>query len=530
MVNVIKSALVFSVLVMVFCTIFIPSALVFGAPLPVDLQLNGSGSEPWSIENIDPGDSGVKLLTIRNAGNTAGLLKIWVSDIVDSQWTDFPPVSADPSESPQLSRHLLLSPLINRLSTNMNLPQALINFPQSANDNKWITVSPISAGETIDIIWQWQLPAAVGNAVQGKKLTFSISYLLLEMPVVPVDGGGSGGGIGEDPGEDNGETDTPPGSASTFIVTSPEKQMTLMISEDATIAETQTVNVISDRIILSFERGTRIITGDNSIPTELRVTIKEKEEEPPLPDGIIYIGSVYEMIYYVGGMPVSVSLSQPARLILNYNLMSLPPGVKSLFLATYDRQLGWIQLDPVSGFVVEEGQLGALVNHFSIFSILAEVEPEEPVITSPPVTTPVITSPIPSLLPARFEMNSLALSVKEVKSGDPVTIKVQITNIGSMSGEHLLILKVNGLFVDSKYLRLAPGQNRNVSFIISPYAPGVYEIEVNGLRDTLVILGNTIDDNNNSWWPVPAIPILSGLAGLSLILSLIRYFSRKQKS
>ena len=63
--------------------------LVLPAPAqaqpPVDLQLNGEGAAPWDISNLQPGDTGTKMLTLRNAGSRPGFITIWLSSIVNSE-------------------------------------------------------------------------------------------------------------------------------------------------------------------------------------------------------------------------------------------------------------------------------------------------------------------------------------------------------------------------------------------------------------------------------------------------------------
>jgi hypothetical protein len=511
--SMIRAAGMLITLAAVLSVFFVPSATVSGAPLPVDLQLNGAGSEAWNITSIKPGDSGTEMLTIHNAGYASGVLYIWVSDIADSTVISSS-VPIDPAEAAQLSRSILFTIGSNRLSANIPLPATLNDFPDSAGDTARITISPIAAGETIDLVWQWKLPVTAGNAVQGKKVSFTINYMLEEMPAAPVvSGGGIVGGISLPPTQ----------TASTkFIVTSPEKQTTLAILADGTVAETQTIEIISKQITLSLERGTKIFTQDNSVPNELRVTIPETA--PPPPPGMTFVGNVYELTFYVGGEPRAVTLSEPARLIFNYDLLQVPDNVIALFMATYDSELGWSQLQPISGFIAEEGQVGALTNHFSTFAILAQSRPD-----APETTVPVITSPAITPLPARFEVSTLTLSTKQINSGEPVTIRVHVANTGELSGEYLLTLKMNGLFLNSKLVTLAPGQNRNVSFVISPYTQGTYEVEINGLRETFTVSGEIITEDGSGFWPVPGIPIIIGVSGSIIILAGMYYFFKKRR-
>lgn len=297
--------------------------------------------------------------------------------------------------------------------------------------------------------------------------------------------------------------------------------MALIIYSDSTVAETQTVVLIPNQITISFERGTRIIMEDGVVPDELRVDLI-KEDLPLPPPGMAIIGPVYELHFYKAGEAQPVTFSQPIRIMLNYDLMDLPPEVSALFIASYDPQLGWTQLQPITDLIASEGQVGALVNHFTLFTILAQPKPVEP----------VITTPVQSLLPARFQVSKMTLSTKQTSSGELITIRVNVKNTGELSGEHLLALKVNGLFIDGQIISLTPGQNRNFSFVISPYQPGIYTIEIDGISDTLTVLeGPTtnIGPSTLQYWPIPAVPILIGVSVFSAMLAVTYYLYRKRK-
>ena len=144
---------------------------------------------------------------------------------------------------------------------------------------------------------------------------------------------------------------------------------------------------------------------------------------------------------------------EPVRLVFNYDMTELPDNVTAMFMATWDDELGWTQLTPISGFISEEGLIGGLAYHFSTFSIIAQVESDEPVTTPPVITLP------PVLLPARFEIYDLTISEKQVDSGEPVTVRVHVANTGEISGEHLITLTINDMFIESKLVTLAPGKS-----------------------------------------------------------------------
>jgi len=73
------------------------------------------------------------------------------------------------------------------------LPATIHQLPQSAVDTNYIKVNQLSAGETLILVWEWEF-AETGepqNDSQGDSFSFTINYLLEELP--PPGGGGGGG-------------------------------------------------------------------------------------------------------------------------------------------------------------------------------------------------------------------------------------------------------------------------------------------------------------------------------------------------
>ena len=158
------------------------SASPVAAADPVQITMGGTGTTPWSIGNIKPGDSGTQSLTIQNTGTDSGNLTIWVSNIVETEGTpiDFEPV---PGTIGELGNYLTFTVASARFSSNIIMPALIGNLPQSVSDTDYLKVLTLTAGETVTLNWNWSLPAGTGNIVQGDGLSFDINYLLEQ--VVP---------------------------------------------------------------------------------------------------------------------------------------------------------------------------------------------------------------------------------------------------------------------------------------------------------------------------------------------------------
>ena len=150
----------------------------------IDLVLGGEGATPWDIGDIMPCDSDAKTITLHNAGTEDGLVTIWISDIVSGECAN-PESETDTVEPGELDDHLLFNLTATGLSTNLSLPETINNLPQSADDSSYVRVSPLDAGDTVTLNFDWELPCETGNEAQGDCLSFTINYLLEEFPPPP---------------------------------------------------------------------------------------------------------------------------------------------------------------------------------------------------------------------------------------------------------------------------------------------------------------------------------------------------------
>ncbi len=166
---------------LIFAVAF-PGTVAAATPT-VKLVLGGTGATSWNIGNIKPGDSGTQPITVLNNGTGVGDLTIWVSNVVNTEGTD---AKFQPSpDSGDLGAYLTFTIVSSRISSNIAMPSLVNSLPQSAGDSHYIKVLSLAAGETISINWNWNLPAGTGNIVQGDGLSYTINYMLEELPPIP---------------------------------------------------------------------------------------------------------------------------------------------------------------------------------------------------------------------------------------------------------------------------------------------------------------------------------------------------------
>ena len=482
----------------------------------IDLVLDGEGATSWNIDNILPCDSGVKTVTLHNAGTEDGFVTIWISDIVSGEGLN-PEPETDTSEENggELDNYLLFNLRTDpdgRLDTDISLPATINDFPPSVDGPGHIWIVPLNADETVTLYWDWELPCETGNDAQGDTLSFTITYYLEELPTptpTPTGGGGGGGGVAECYLEIDmlGEiTRVRVGCCSNSVI------------EDCMAPDP------NDLHFLEIEEDTEVICGEStgcrSYPRVLVMSLAE--DVPPPPDGMAIVGPVCDFTGYedtrrhVVCSPATL-FDPPITVLLSYDPDELPEGAFSPVIAYYDTELGlWVELPPDTGIVAEIGKVTGLADYFkSPFAVLVNVPPPPP---PPP--------PLPVLAPAHFVASGLNIvpSVREIwqlvtfvtLTGENVTITVNVANDGGQEGSYLVELKINGETIDKKEVTLGAGQSEQVSFTLSGMEPGQYEVTVSGLSGEFTVL-RTIN-----WW------LIGGIVAALILLGWLVWRFRKK--
>jgi hypothetical protein len=189
------SKIIYSIsFLIIFITFEVLSPLNVQAAETVKLKLNSAGSTSWAIGDIKPGDRGKQTTVLQNSGSASGSIIVWISDILNTEGANPESETGDPAEPGELGNYLFFIILSNKLSTNLVMPTTIENMPQSVSASSYLKITPLNAGETTSIDWQWQLPNEVGNDIQGDRLSFTINYTLVPLSAPsPTDNGGARG-------------------------------------------------------------------------------------------------------------------------------------------------------------------------------------------------------------------------------------------------------------------------------------------------------------------------------------------------
>ncbi|KXB07115.1 hypothetical protein AKJ54_00725 [candidate division MSBL1 archaeon SCGC-AAA382K21] len=92
------------------------------------------------------------------------------------------------------------------------------------------------------------------------------------------------------------------------------------------------------------------------------------------------------------------------------------------------------------------------------------------------------------LEPAEFEVSNLSVNSSQVEPGEPVTVSIDVTNTGDLSGDYTIELKIDGTMENSKTVTVDGGKNTTVSFTIEKETSKTYSVEVGNLSQSFEIL------------------------------------------
>jgi hypothetical protein len=221
--------------------------------------------------------------------------------------------------------------------------------------------------------------------------------------------------------------------------------------------------------------------------THYLIVVRELEEIPALPENT-------EAIVVFNITPVGAVFDK--NIFLTLGIEELPENALNVNMAYYDDINGiWENLEYEAGGPpnsVAELSLSAPINHFSIFGVLAEVEPVHP-------------------QPAHFVGSGLNIEpsvetgIFVTRTGESVDITANLANDGGQEDTYTVELKLDGETVDTETVLLGAGQNQWVSFTLSGMDYGQHEVEVAGLSDEFTT------SRAITWWLILIIILAIGL-------------------
>jgi len=192
--------------------------------------------------------------------------------------------------------------------------------------------------------------------------------------------------------------------------------------------------------------------------TLTRITIVHMDEPPDIPA----FHEIIDLAYEFG--PEGATFDPPITVTFTYDESLIPTGADkdNLFIAVWNATTGdWDKLDSFVNSA--DNTITAEISHFSAMTVL--------------VSTRL----------AAFVASDLSISSAKVDIGDTVTISLQVTNTGDLTGNYTVILKIDGVDIATEEVTLSGGDSQTVTFTTVKNVAGTYTIEVNGLSGTFKV-------------------------------------------
>ena len=93
----------------------------------------------------------------------------------------------------------------------------------------------------------------------------------------------------------------------------------------------------------------------------------------------------------------------------------------------------------------------------------------------------------PEPVPSAFRVSNLKIIPGRAKPYGSVTIIAEAVNIGPVRSSYSLVLKIKGMVEAVKEITLSPGQSQKVAFAILKNKPGVYDVDLEGLKGSFTV-------------------------------------------
>jgi hypothetical protein len=92
-----------------------------------------------------------------------------------------------------------------------------------------------------------------------------------------------------------------------------------------------------------------------------------------------------------------------------------------------------------------------------------------------------------ALKPAEFTVTNLIIKPVEAGVGEPITISVNVTNVGDEEGNYSVNLIINDVVKETKTIQLLGAESKIVEFIVTENNAGSYSVKIEGLTETFII-------------------------------------------
>ena len=308
------------------------------------------------------------------------------------------------------------------------------------------------------------------------------------------------------------EEEPPPTTTAKLELNILGQESTIEIGAAGTLSEPLMLIDPSGDFIIDMDSGARISAARDAELSliELRIT----DVPIVVPDDMVILSPVYKLTGYTSAMEVTQINFEPyARLTIRYDPQNLPENIFLPFIANYADEQGLVRLQPPPDATVERGAAKALINHASLFVVVAEVAPPPPP------------------LPAKFEASNLTINPQESQLGQPITVSLTVTNEGETEGSFELHLIIDGIVQMVKEITLSGNSSETLTFELSNLTAGKHQVKIAGLTEQFkVVMTPTPPGEDRVNWLVIDVSVGAALVIGALVLYFVTRRLRQARS
>jgi hypothetical protein len=331
------------------------SGRAYAASASLDLRLDAPGSVRWDIANIQPGDSAIESVNLHNDGNTTGYILIWLSELIDDEGINPESETGDTANPGELSSYIYINiindgmtfgRLVGYAYVNTDLPARLDTFPDSNHQALCIANTPLYAGQSLELRWQWALSPRAGNNAQGDTVSFTINYQLTRNPPMP--------NYYPWPG---------------YILAPPDTGDTISPANEPSLAAREYVSA-DGRCVIYIPKGVKVMTASGEELLDIRI---DTTDEGPTPhQSLMPASPAYRIFCYTADNAYQGTGLEPGVEVIIYFEPVTVPEKAEIAIYSYYPDSGWEKLQRIPGISAE--YVVAWANYLDMLTLLIQTD------------------------------------------------------------------------------------------------------------------------------------------------------------
>ena len=128
---------------------------------------------------------------------------------------------------------------------------------------------------------------------------------------------------------------------------------------------------------------------------------------------------------------------------------------------------------------------------------------------------------------AEYDIVKLDVNPGSVKSGEEVTVTVNVTNTSDVEGNQSVTVQVDGVDTESENVTLGPGETKQVQFNFSVSDPGDYTLTVGDIHQTFKVVEEQANETDSADKDSNRYPMLVGALICFILIILVVYMKFK---